>query len=181
MSTNPYMTPEAEALLAAAGAPGEELPPPVPAGRVKTPQAADRPNRAKPRQRAQPAKAKVSRSQRSNTVIVTASSAEDGLAAALEAAEEAAEYPRVFYNPRVIDERFMVVGSPYPKRFVQGRFVAQDATDEASVRGALRAYGKDAADRWSGEDRSQEWVCQKCGFRTFLDRAKYDHEYLHGH
>jgi hypothetical protein len=134
--TNPYMTPEAEALLAAAGAAGEVLPPPA-------------------RQRKQDAE------------IVEP--------------EPVSEYPKVFYNPRVIDERFRVVGSVYSKRFVQGRFVAMDANDEASVRGALRAWGRDKPDRWTGEDRDSEWVCRKCSFRTLLDQAKYDHEYIHGH
>lgn len=136
MPTNPYMTPEAEALLAAAGASGEVLPPPT-------------------RQRKQDAE----------TVEP----------------EPVSEYPKVFYNPRVIDERFRVVGSVYSKRFVQGRFVALDANDEASVRGALRAWGRDKPDRWAGEDRDSEWVCRKCSFRTLLDQAKYDHEYIHGH
>jgi hypothetical protein len=137
---NPYMTPEAEALLAAA-AQVEALPPPAPARKAKPAPTVE----------------------------------------AEEAEEAVSEYPKVFYNPRVIDERFRVIGSPYNKRFVQGRFVAEDANDEASVRGALRAWGVDKADRWCGEDRTQEWVCKKCGFRTFLDQAKYDHEYIHGH
>jgi hypothetical protein len=136
--TNPYMTPEAEALLAAAGASGEALPPPAPAKRKQ---------------------------QDAETVEP----------------EPVNEYPKVFYNPRVIDERFRVVGSVYSKRCVQGRFVALDANDEASVRGALRAWGRDKPDRWTGEDRDSEWVCRKCSFRTLLDQAKYDHEYIHGH
>ena len=90
-------------------------------------------------------------------------------------------YPKVFYNPKVINEQFMVVGSPYRKRFVRGRFVATNRNDEVSVRGALAAHGRDKGDRWCGEDRSKAWECSKCDFTTLLDAAKYDHELYHDH
>jgi hypothetical protein len=92
------------------------------------------------------------------------------------------EYPKVFYNPKVMDEQFMVAGSPYRKRFVRGRFVATNAADEQAARKALAAYGRDRAERWQGEDRSVPWTCKKCGFGPcYLDQARYDHEFYSGH
>ena len=171
--SHPYMTPEAEELIAAAGQPGEALPPLAPSPKPKpAPKAVVKTvAKAKPKP---VTKAPVQRVAPPPVAEVEADEEPP-------AAELVSEYPKVFYNPRVIDERFRVIGSPYSKRFVQGRFVALDANDEASVRGALRGWGVDKADRWCGEDRSQEWVCRQCSFRTFLDQAKYDHEYLLGH
>ena len=91
------------------------------------------------------------------------------------------EYPKVFYNPKIINEQFMVLGSPYRKRFVRGRFVATNRNDEVSVRGCLAGHGRDKADRWCGEDRGKAWSCSKCDFTTLLDAAKYDHELYHDH
>jgi hypothetical protein len=96
--------------------------------------------------------------------------------------EPASDYPKVFYNPKVIDEQFMVAGSPYRKRFVRGRFVANSLADEQAARKALAAYGRDRADRWQGEDRTVAWNCKKCGFGPcYLDQARYDHEFYSGH
>lgn len=88
-------------------------------------------------------------------------------------------YPVPYYNPVVVDERFALEGQTYKLRFAGGRFVARDAAEEAAVRNALRAYGKDKPDRWRGDDRRTEWVCKKCGFRTRNDNAKDDHEGRH--
>lgn len=101
-------------------------------------------------------------------------------------AAPASPYPIPYYNPKVIGERFYVMNSPYAQRFVLGRYVARDATEEASVRACLAAYGKDKPDRWKGEDangaidpRRVEFVCRHTGFRTFNDFAKYDYETYH--
>jgi hypothetical protein len=85
------------------------------------------------------------------------------------------EYPVVYGNPFIMDEQFYVVGSPYRQRFVKGRFVAQDAQAEVSVRACLEAHGKGFADRWKGEDR-KEWTCRKTGFRTANEQVKEDYE-----
>jgi hypothetical protein len=99
-----------------------------------------------------------------------------------ELTEPLSEYPKVFYNPKVMDEQFMVAGSPYRKRFVRGRFVANSLADEQAARKALAAYGRDRAERWQGEDRSVPWNCKKCGFGPcYLDQARYDHEFYSGH
>jgi hypothetical protein len=92
--------------------------------------------------------------------------------------EDEVEYPIVYSNPRIIDERFYVIGSPYPQRFVKGRFVAQDAQANTSVRACLEAHGRGFADRWMGEDR-REWVCRRTGFRTSNENARYDYETYH--
>jgi hypothetical protein len=98
----------------------------------------------------------------------------------------ASPYPIPYYNPKVIDERFYVMNSPYAQRFVLGRFVARNATEEASVRACLSAYGRDKPDRWKGDDsngtldpRRVEFVCRHTGFRTFNDNVKYDYETYH--
>lgn len=87
-----------------------------------------------------------------------------------------AEYPVVYYNPRVMEERFSISGNSYMHRFRYGRYVATDATGEAAVRQALAAWGADKPDRWKGDDMRREWQCKKCGFRTRNENAKDDHE-----
>lgn len=89
------------------------------------------------------------------------------------------KYPVVYYNPKVIDEQFYIVGSPYRKRFVNGRFVATDEVEEAAVRACLAAWGKEKPDRWKGDDRKRAWTDAKTGFTTLNDNAKYDFEYFH--
>lgn len=125
--SNPYVTPEAEALLA------EAQPPEVPAAE------------------AEPA-------------VV---------------GEDEIVFPEVYANPKVINEQFYVIGSPYRRRFVNGRFVANNMTERTAVRACLAAWGRDKPDRWKGEDRKIEFVDKKTGFRTFLDNAKYDFEFYH--
>jgi hypothetical protein len=88
-------------------------------------------------------------------------------------------YPVVYYNPKIIDERFFVEGNPYAVRFTSGRFVARDAVEEKSVRAALAAYGRNKPDRWRGDDRNKEWVDRSTGFRTFNDAVKDDFEQYH--
>ncbi len=92
--------------------------------------------------------------------------------------EEEPFLPVPYTNPRVIDEQFYVIGSPYRKRFVRGRFVAASAEEEVSVRSCLESHGRGMADRWRGEDRS-EWTDRKTGFRTTNEAAKYDFELIH--
>jgi hypothetical protein len=95
-------------------------------------------------------------------------------------AEEApsSEYPVTYYNPRIPDERFYVIGSPYKQHFVRGCFVAQTAQQEASVRACLDAHGRGFADRWKGDDR-REWVDRRTGFTTSNENARYDFELYH--
>ncbi len=98
--------------------------------------------------------------------------------------------PTPYYNPASPSEKFSrtvvdpITGSrtvtdAYALQFSQGRYVAHTAADEDAVRAALRAYGPLAPDRWRGDDRRNEWICKKCGFRTFNENAKDDHEDRH--
>lgn len=96
----------------------------------------------------------------------------------LESSELSSEYPVVYANPKIIDEQFYVVGSPYRERFVKGRYVAKNPEAEVSVRACLEAQGKGFADRWKGEDR-REWVDRRTGFRTSNENARYDFELYH--
>lgn len=89
------------------------------------------------------------------------------------------EYPVIYHNPKIIDEQFYIIGSPYRRKFVAGVFIANSAAEEQSVRSCLRAHGPDKPDKWRGQDRSQPWVDKKTGFTAFLDAAKYDFEYFH--
>jgi hypothetical protein len=96
----------------------------------------------------------------------------------LEPTDLSPEYPVVYANPAIMDEQFYVVGSPYRERFVKGRYVADNAAEEVSVRACLESHGKGFADRWKGEDR-REWVDRKTGFRTSNENARYDFELYH--
>lgn len=93
--------------------------------------------------------------------------------------ELASAYPVPFYNPIVIDERFAMPGSTYRLRFANGRFFARNSEEAEAVSNALRFYGADKPTRWRGDDRTSEWVCKRCGFRTMNDTAKEDHEGRH--
>lgn len=90
-------------------------------------------------------------------------------------------YPKTFYNPIVIDERFYMPGSAYPVHFASGRYVAVDSATEEGVRSALAIYGKDKPERWHGDDMKREWVCRQCGFRTRNTDAQDDHQLLKQH
>ncbi len=90
-------------------------------------------------------------------------------------------YPKVFWNPIVPDEKFRVGADVSPFAFANGRFVAVDENQEQAVRAALRGYGPDKADRWTGEDRRSEWACRHCAFRTFNSDAQDDHERSNRH
>lgn len=88
-------------------------------------------------------------------------------------------YPVTYYNPRIMNERFYVIGSPYPQHFVNGMFTCNNPNDEASVRKALAAHGRDKADRWRGNDRRLPWKDKATGFTTLNDNARYDFELYH--
>lgn len=96
-------------------------------------------------------------------------------------AEPGSAFPKVFYNPIVIDERFYMPGSAYPVHFAAGRYVATDDGTEEGVRAALATYGKDKPERWSGDDLKREWVCRECGFRTRNSDAQDDHQRIKQH
>lgn len=112
-----------------------------------------------------------------NTTVAPAPAVEQAPPPVKEAKEPFIPVP--YYNPKIIDEQFYVIGSPYRQRFVKGRFVAKSAAEEQSVRACLAAHGREAPDRWRGEDRREEWVCRITGFRTLNENAKYDYEKFH--
>lgn len=87
-----------------------------------------------------------------------------------------------YYHPRVPGERFRVEGTMAFHRFQNGRYDPTTDAEEAAVRGALRAYGPDKADRWKGDDLDRPRICTKCQFATRNSRAFADHEgyRLHG-
>ena len=90
-------------------------------------------------------------------------------------------YPMVFYNPIIPDERFYIEGDGYPRRFMDGKFIANNSVEEDAVRAALAVHGAGRSDRWRGDDRKTEWVCKKCNFRTFNSEAQEDHEVIRQH
>lgn len=93
--------------------------------------------------------------------------------------EEPAKFvPVVYYNPKILDEQFLIPGSPYKHYFNRGKYVAKNVQEEAAVRAALRAHGPDAADRWQGDDRSP-YTFRRTGFTTANQNAYDDHEALH--
>ncbi len=81
-------------------------------------------------------------------------------------------YPVVYYNPMVIDERFVKGDSVYALRFRLGRFVASNEEEEQAVRKALSIYGPDKPDLWKGDDMRNLWTCKKTGFTTGNEAAK---------
>ncbi len=91
------------------------------------------------------------------------------------------EYPKVFYNPVIPDERFFIEGDGYPRHFVAGKFIANNSTEEEGVRAALAVHGKGSADRWQGDDRKTQWNCKKCSFSTYNSEAQEDHEVRRQH
>jgi len=90
-------------------------------------------------------------------------------------------YPLAFYNPIIPDERFHIEGDGYLRRFVDGKFIANNAIEEEAARSALAIHGAGRADRWMGDDRKTEWSCKKCNFRTFNSEAQEDHEVIQQH
>ena len=86
--------------------------------------------------------------------------------------------PVPYYNPKVLDEQFLVGGSPYKHYFNRGRYVAKTEVEEAAVRAALRAHGPDKPDRWRGDDR-KPWTDRRTGFSTGNENAKDDFEFFH--
>lgn len=98
-----------------------------------------------------------------------------------EVAQEEAPQPFVpvpYYNPKVLDEQFLVGGSPYKHYFNQGKYLAKTAVQEQAVRAALRGHGPDKPDRWRGDDR-KPWTDRKTGFTTANENAKDDFEFFH--
>lgn len=86
--------------------------------------------------------------------------------------------PVPYYNPKILDERFLVGGSPYHHYFNRGKYVPTNETEERAVRAALRAHGPDKPDRWRGDDRKL-WTDRRTGFTTGNEAAKDDFEHYH--
>lgn len=86
------------------------------------------------------------------------------------------KYPIAYYNPIIIDERFVIGDGLYRQRFRNGRFIATNEEEERAVRAALAIHGKDKPDRWMGDDMRKTWTCNKTGFTTANENAKDDYQ-----
>lgn len=84
--------------------------------------------------------------------------------------------PTPYYNARIPDERFRIPGDRHFHEFRGGRFLATTLRQEAGVRGALRNYGPDKPDRWSGDDMDYEFICPRCKLRTNNRAVEFDHK-----
>lgn len=93
----------------------------------------------------------------------------------------ASPYPVSYYHPIIPDLRFKVEYQAQPYRFMGGRFVANDPTEEEAVRRTVSYYGTDKPDRWKGDDMTREFVCRHCNFRTFNSNAQDDHQNARQH
>jgi hypothetical protein len=99
-----------------------------------------------------------------------------------EAVEESAEtppFPVVYGNPKIPDEQFYIIGSPYRGRFVNGLYIATNPNEEQSVRAALSGHGPEKPDRWRGRDRKSPWTDKRSGFTAVSDTVKEDYEHYH--
>lgn len=101
--------------------------------------------------------------------------------AAKQDGEQEGQYPVSYYHPIIPDLRFKVEYQAQPYRFMGGRFVANDPTEEEAVRRTISYYGKDKPERWKGDDMKREFTCRHCNFRTFNSNAQEDHQNARQH